>query len=355
MRRVKDRAAPLDSRLMVSPVEIIARAAATVPDRPPGEEAEDGVRVWTAPLAQDDSERTIVVPPAAPRRRAQRRPKDTLRYAWFYASRGALAAVLLAAIVGVPVWLLRSGTLDDAGREAAQAYANWRHDSEMGSAVRLDRLTVEGRNRTPRDVLRAALQIKKGDNLLVADPWLIKHRLEALPWIRSATVERRYPNSVIVNIVERNPVARFRARGATVLVDETGDLIRVAAEKEHESLVLLAGDGAPEAAAALLKLLEDDPALARRVVSATRYGLRRWDLAFDNGAILRLPDGYERAALAKFGEFERQHSLLERGAVTYDMRLPDRLVIRNPRTASPAVAPAPPEKPGAAKKPKKAG
>ncbi len=353
MRRVRDRAAPLDAGLLVSPGEIIARAAATVPDRP-HEEAEDGaVKAWTAPRGADD---TIVVPPAAsPLRRARRRPKDTLRYVWFYASRGALALALAAGAVGLTVWLLRSGTLDEAGREAAQTYANLRERADLGVSVALDRLTVEGRNRTSREALRGALQIKRGDNLLAADPWAIKRRLEALPWVSTATVERRYPNALVVALVERKPIARFRDRTGTVLVDETGAFINVAPEKEHENLILLLGAGAPETAGALLKLLEDEPALARRIASATRLGQRRWDLAFEGGAVLRLPDGHARAALAKFGEFDRQHALLGRGAVTYDMRLPDRMVIRSSRSATPAVAPTPPEPPAAAKKPKKTG
>jgi cell division protein FtsQ len=345
----------MDSGLLVSPGEIIARAAATVPERPP-EEQETGakVEVWTPPRGDDD---TIVVPPAAPMRRARRRPEDTLRYAWFYASRGALALVLFVGLIGLPVWLLKAGTLDKAEHEAAATYQKLRQRADLGVSVALERLTVEGRNRTTREALRGALQVKKGDNLLAADPWTIKRRLEALPWIRAATVERRYPSAMVVTLVERNPIARFRDRGATMLVDETGALIKVEPEKEHENLILLSGDGAPAAAAALLKLLEDDPALARRVVSAARLGQRRWDITFEGGAVLRLPDGYEKAALAKFGEFDRQHGLLARGAVTYDMRLPDRLVIRGTRTAAPApAAPAPPpNKPAASKPPKKTG
>jgi cell division protein FtsQ len=352
MRRVKDRAAGMDVGLLAGPGEIIARAAATVPERPPVED-ERGAKLeaWAAPRDADD---TIVVAPAGPMRRARRRPKDTLRYAWFYASRGAVALGLLAGAVGLPVWLMRSGTIDKAGQEAAETYRHLRH-GEFGVSMTLNRLVVEGRNRTSREALRAALQVKKGDNLLAADPWAIKGRLEALPWIRAATVERRYPNAMIVTLVERTPIARFRDRAGTVLVGETGDLIKVAPEKEHENLILLMGDGAPEVATALLKLVAEEPDVARRIVSATRRGQRRWDLAFDGGAVLRLPDGYEKAALAKFAEFERQHSLLARGAVTYDMRLPDRLVIRGTRTATPAPAPAaPPAKP-AAKPAKKTG
>lgn len=355
MRRVTDRGAPADGTLLVSPGEIIARAAATVPERAPGDDAGGAakVRAWTAPPRADDD--TIAIPPAAaPMRRARRRPKDTLRYAWFYASRGAVAAVLLAGAVGLPIWLFKSGTLDEAGHEAAETYRHLRQ-GEFGVSIALDRLAIEGRNRTSREALRAALKAKKGDTLLAVDPWAIKKRLEALPWVRSAAVERRYPNTLLVTLVERTPIARFRDKAGTVLVDETGALIKVQSEKEHEHLILLSGEGAPEAAAALLKRLEDEPSLARRVVSAERLGERRWDISFEGGAVLRLPDGYEKAALAKFAEFERQHGLLARGAVTYDMRLPDRLVIRGTRTAAPTPAPAPPAKPAAAKPAKKTG
>jgi cell division protein FtsQ len=349
MRRVKDRAQPTDAGLLVSPGEIIARAAATVPDRPPEVAEEETAKVWTPPRGGDDT--IVVAAAAAPLRRARRRPKDTLRYAWFYASRGAVALALLGGAVGLPAWLMQSGTLVEAEREAAETLASLRHRADLGVSVALDRLTVEGRNRTSREALRAALQVKRGDNLLAADPWAIKRRLEALPWVRSATVERRYPNAMVVTLVERTPIARFRERAGTVLVDDAGALIKVAPEKEHENLILLAGDGAPEAAAALLKLLAEEPDLARRVVSATRFGQRRWDLVFEGGAILRLPDGYAKAALAKFGGLDRQHSLLARGAVTYDMRLPDRLVIRSSR----AAVPAPPAKPAAAKTTRKTG
>jgi len=348
MRRVKDRG-QMDNGMLVSPGEIIARAASTVPERPREDANDGGVRVWTPPPPDSDM---IVAGPATPNRSARRRPKDMVRHAWFYTSRGALAAGLLAAVIGVPVWFFASDAAETAQRKAAETYASLRRASGL---VALGKLTVEGRNRTSRETLRAALQIKKGDSLFASDPWSIKRRLEALPWVRTASVERRFPATLVVRIVERNAIARFRDKTGTILVDDGGGIIPVAADKEHDTLIVLAGEGAPEAAAALMKALDREPALARRVVAATRQGRRRWDIVFDGGATLRLPDGYERAALAKFGEFERLHALLARGAVTYDMRLPDRLTIRNPRTATPAVTPAPPEKPAAAKKPKKAG
>jgi cell division protein FtsQ len=331
---MKDRGTPADSGMLISPGEIIARAAATVPERPlPETEAEGAVEVWTPPRPSED---TIVLPMATPNRRARRRPTDMMRHAWFYASRGAIAAALLGVVIGLPVWLLRSGAIGDAERHAAETYASWRRDASLVAAVKLDRITVQGRNRTSRAALRAALHIQKGDSLLAVDPWEIKRRLETMPWVRSATVERQFPGAIQIRLAERTPIARYRDGSRLVLIDETGAVIPVTAQKEHDNLIVLAGKGAPEAALSLLKLLQEEPGLARRIATATRFGDRRWDLTFDNGAVLRLPDGYQHAALAKFGAFNREHNLLARGAVTYDMRLPDRLVIHNSRAAPPA-------------------
>jgi cell division protein FtsQ len=53
-------------------------------------------------------------------------------------------------------------------------------------------------------------------------------RLEALPWVAHASVARHWPDSVVVRVVERVPVAAVAAgdrTGETVLVDATGRVL----------------------------------------------------------------------------------------------------------------------------------
>ena len=49
-----------------------------------------------------------------------------------------------------------------------------------------------------------------------------RYQIEALPWVRTATVARSFPNRLTVRIVERVPIAFLNAGGRVKLVDEEG-------------------------------------------------------------------------------------------------------------------------------------
>lgn len=49
-----------------------------------------------------------------------------------------------------------------------------------------------------------------------------RKRLEAIPWVESATVSRIFPNRLIVNIIERTPIAFVDVGGHLELVDKEG-------------------------------------------------------------------------------------------------------------------------------------
>jgi cell division protein FtsQ len=69
-------------------------------------------------------------------------------------------------------------------------------------------------------------------------------------------------------------------------------------------------------------------------------GGRRWDLNFQSGETVALPEGYDqaRAALYKFARMDKQNDLLGRGLVRFDLRVPGQMVVRMPH----AIEPVPP-------------
>ena len=241
---------------------------------------------------------------------------------------------LLAAIAGAPAWAWETGRLDPAVAAARQ----WAGNLWPALHLTVAELRVNGRGRTSQSAIQAALDIHRGAPILGVDLERAKERLEALPWIASAAVERKLPDTIHVQIVERIAVGRWRRRGRVLLVDRNGFAFAASTAETFTHLPLFKGDGATDNAAALVDMMASHPALAKRVARAARRGDRRWDLVFRSGVIVRLPEKKPRRAWERLAFLDREHGLLSRGLVAIDMRLPDRLVLRTPPGPAPAAA-----------------
>ncbi|MDX1574864.1 MAG: cell division protein FtsQ/DivIB [Kiloniellales bacterium] len=243
---------------------------------------------------------------------------------------GLAGLVILAGIIG----LIGSGwagrKLDDLADGLGRASA------ALGLAV--DEVFVEGRVRTRPEQLLAAVGVVRGDPIFELDPPLAKSRIEALPWVRRATVERRLPSVIYLRVEERHPMALWQADGRLTVIDESGAVIPGARPEDFAGLTLVVGPDAPTHAAQLLQLLAEEPELSRRVVAAVRVGGRRWNLRFHGGTDVRLPETGAAEAWAQFARIERQHGVLQRDVDSIDLRLPDRLVVRTAPDEDPPKA-----------------
>jgi len=198
------------------------------------------------------------------------------------------------------------------------------------AGYRVDDIFVEGRVRTPRDQLLAALNVKRGDAILAVDLAAARKRIEEIPWVRTAAVERRLPGQIHILITERSPIALWQNNGRYFLVDREGQIVGDQID-DYAGLPLTVGEGAPDHASELVSILESEPALKDRVKAATWIGDRRWNVMLDrtpDGIEVRLPEDDPEAAWHDLARLDREQSLLERQVSVVDMRLPDRLVLR---------------------------
>ena len=88
-------------------------------------------------------------------------------------------------------------------------------------------------------------------------------------------------------------------------------------------------------AAWVIAPLSGQPGLAERFDAATRVGLRRWNLRFDNGVDVYLPEDGVAEAWRRLGALQDEQGILDREVAVIDLRLTDRLVVRmTPRVAA---------------------
>ena len=238
--------------------------------------------------------------------------------------RAGVPAVLIAAVAGSGLWAWQTGWIARQGQEVADAAV----DAAARAGLTLDQVIVSGRTRTEPDAILTALGVQQGDPILRLDPKAAKRRLEDLPWVKSATVERSFQGTVRVALSERAPLALWQLDGALSVIDRDGHRIDRAAPEDHADLPLVVGPGAPEHAQALLALLAGEPAMNARVKAAVRVRERRWNVVLRNGVEVQLPAETPARAWSRLAEIERRHGVLQRDVRMIDLRLPDRMFVR---------------------------
>jgi len=91
----------------------------------------------------------------------------------------------------------------------------------------VDHVRVTGTVRTTPADVTAASGVHNGIAMFDVDTGGAAARLRAMPWILGAHVERHWPATVTITVVERVPVAAVPAKAGTAVVDRTGRVLAV--------------------------------------------------------------------------------------------------------------------------------
>ncbi|NQV44856.1 MAG: FtsQ-type POTRA domain-containing protein [Rhodospirillales bacterium] len=270
-------------------------------------------------------------PTTRPKGKPRKRATPVWRRRWF---RSCIIAVLLVSLGGSGWWAFRTGVLGQVTETV-----KWRVIAASAHAgLRIDDVLVVGRKNTKRDILLHALGTARGSPILAFDVTRAKQRVEALPWVRRASVERMLPDTILLTVEERRPLALWQNDGQFALIDYEGSVIQRENLEQYKNLMIVIGPDAPRHTANLLEILGTQPEIMSLVRAAIRVGARRWNLSLIGGINVQLPEENATAAWMHLAQYQRSHGVLDRDVEFVDLRLPDRLIVRKAATGEPFPA-----------------
>ncbi len=117
------------------------------------------------------------------------------------------------------------------------------HFLHTSPALWLRQIQVRGCLHTPLESVYRATNLRQGMNVFEVDPTLCAKRLEKLPWVRRARVERQVPDTVVIEVEEWQPAALVEA-GGLYISDPRGELFKRAAPGDGLDLTVITGIGA---------------------------------------------------------------------------------------------------------------
>lgn len=186
-------------------------------------------------------------------------------------------------------------------------------------------IQITGNRRVPTDTIFAALGLAPGQSIFSVDLPAARARIRALDWIQSAEVVRRYPDRIIVSVIEKRPFALWRMPDGTVaVVERAGGVITTDGVEKFARLPKLIGADAPRTAADLVDAVMAHRAIAARIAAYQRVSDRRWNLILDDGVVVKLPETGWATQLDALEHLIVDDGILERDVTEIDLRSPTR-------------------------------
>ena len=197
---------------------------------------------------------------------------------------------------------------------------------------KLKTVHIEGASPMAKADILAASALYLDQPTLGLDLAALKARVEGVGWVKSAKVVRLLPDTVKITVEERPALAVWQHSGSMRVIDAEGRIIREADAARFPQLPLVVGQGADQAAGAILPAVNARPRLRDRLEALVRVDDRRWDLRLKDGSLIQLPAIDEESALIQLDQLDQRQRILDLGFARIDLRDPEMVAVR-PRDA----------------------
>lgn len=200
----------------------------------------------------------------------------------------------------------------------------------VASAVGLSahNVSISGIKRATRQDILEIVGVEEGGSIVGFDARRARRRLEAQDWIASASILRQFPNTLHIELVEREPFALWQHQGEFAVIDRAGAKLTKFAVRDHLDLPIVVGVGADKKALQLINQLEAWADVRSQMRAAVRVADRRWNLYFNNGSKVLLPEEDVERALHDLDRLQREQQVLDRAVEVVDLRARERVVLR---------------------------
>jgi len=252
-------------------------------------------------------------------------------------------------LLGIALWCVLLAAAGAAGWYGWQrsgpevlAWADQFFEIRVVEITRTDRIS--------REEVLALLDLEPGRGLLLVDVVRLQQALETHPWIRRAVVRRVFPDTLVVDLDEREPVAVLKTGtgGREFLLDREGKLISEGVPVADEGLPVLTGVdyseailGTSEAVARIRSGIALAGLLDRSGAGRTEVDLRKAGdmVAYSSGLRLRFGEGdlgdkvdrYRQVSDRVIDRWVARAKAAPASQVEVDLRFQDKVIVREGR------------------------
>ena len=140
-------------------------------------------------------------------------------------------------------------------------------------------------------------------------------------WIKKASIEIIYPNTIKILLTEKKPIAIWQNRYGNSLITKSGDIIFEKNLEEFKNyLPIVVGQNANKKVQSILNIFSKNKDFVTNIWSLTFVNQRRWDVHFNQGLTIKLPSKNLGKAWEKVLYLDKEFNILNLGLTELDLR-----------------------------------
>ena len=208
-----------------------------------------------------------------------------------------------------------------------EAYFNFFNKVLINNGFVIKNIEVLGLNHIEKKDIIKIIKTHNNINVFNLNIKSIFKEIKNNTWIKKASIEIVYPNTIKIILTEKKPIAIWQNRFGNNLITKTGDMIfekRLKSFKRY--LPIIIGHNANKNFYSILKILSSNKDLVKNIWSLTFVNERRWDLHFNQGLTIRLPSKNIENAWEKVVYLSENFNILSLGLTEIDLRNSNQII-----------------------------
>ena len=161
----------------------------------------------------------------------------------------------------------------------------------------------------------------KAVNIFSVDLNKVHKEISRYKWIKNVHLKRVLPNKIKISLIENKPIAIWQNKKGNNILTKEGALISDYNFNFFKNkLPIIKGKNINQNIIEILYILKTNKSMANEIWSLSYINMRRWDLHFKQGLVIRLPSNNPTEAWKLAAKLNQKYNILNLGLTEIDLR-----------------------------------
>ena len=191
----------------------------------------------------------------------------------------------------------------------------------INNGFKIKNIEISGLNHLDKNDIIKIVNAYNEINIFKINVGDIYKKIKNNTWIKKASIEIIYPNTIKILLTEKKPVAIWQNRDGNTLITKSGDVIFEKNLAEFKNyLPIVVGENVHKEVQSILDIFSKNKDFVTNIWSLTFVNQRRWDVHFNQGLTIKLPSKNLEKAWEKVLYLDKEFKILNLGLTELDLR-----------------------------------